>query len=52
MKKRVLAIIVIKLLCLTGCGGGSSVDATSAASSSCNDAPVLGQTTFGTGCFK
>lgn len=53
MKKFAVAIMLIGHFLLGGCGGGSggsSGGTTSAAN--CNDAPTLGQTTFGSGCFK
>jgi hypothetical protein len=53
MNKIALAIMVTGLLLLTGCGGGNGVSSGGAASAAeCTNAPTLGQTTFGGGCFK
>lgn len=54
MKKIIGLITLCVMMLASGCGGGGASGSSGAATSAagCNDAPTLGQATFGAGCFK
>lgn len=53
MKTTTRLLIVLGFIFLTGCGGGGSGGSGgTAAAAGCKEAPTLGQTAFGSGCFK
>ncbi|MBU3556422.1 hypothetical protein ICN18_02115 [Polynucleobacter sp. Ross1-W9] len=52
---KLIALTFSVAIMLSACGGGgssSSSGGNAAAAASCNQAPTLGATTFGNGCFK
>jgi hypothetical protein len=50
MTKLILTSLMLYLV--SACGGSGGNDATSTSSKACTDTAVLGQATFGSGCFK